>query len=545
MMAEQRRMRRQNFLNRNKLQAVSVPVLFTVILLKMIFLEKKAPYRGMDFYFTTFTFVFVIAMILALTIREVVRRAVAYRNSRSQYKNAVRMMKTGAVAGFLLGVFILLILMFTAGKITNLVFLQQAYGTFPMILASLGIPFLFFSAALLGAFDGFGFEMPDGTSKIIFAVSDLLFSILLIFLACRIGEKHGKLLHDDCVVDAFGASGAAAGFAAASILTMIWLTVLAMAFRRKMHGKISEDISRTQENFPEQIIGLLSACGQPFLRYAALYGTIIINQILFFVLFKTPLNEQGSEVIVSNIYAYQYGMQFIWYLIPFGLTLLLTGYSCDYLEKIMKKDDLYHCGMRIIGGIKQYLCLILPSVCVLGVCLSALHETVFSFPSSPFLVTIVFSLFGFGMLEAGMLKGLGKEWIGILCSLVAFLIQTTAAVFVLDEARILYCNLIYAVIYAVGCGIFLIRYCVYRKHLLTHLILPFAAIFAAVIAAVLCMFLKAAIGVIPAVILALIISAFVHMLVLIVTGCIRENELHEFPQGSILAAIGRLLGIYS
>lgn len=558
-MAQQRRMKRQNYLVKNKLQAVSLLVLFITVILKTVFLGKMAPDRGIEFYDTSFLFVFVIAMIFALTIREVVKKAVSYRNLRNQYKNALKMMKTGALAGFLFGLLLCLILMLAAGKITNSVFLLRAYGNFPMVFASAGIPFLLVSAAFLGGFDGFGFEMPDGTSKVIFAVSDLLFSLLLIFLACRMGEKHSLLLHDDWVVDAFGASGAAAAFAAACFLTAVWLTVLAVAFRRRMKEKVSEDTSRSQENFSEQILGLLSASGQPLLRFIALYGALIVNQILYFKLTNAPAVSDSGIWNPNHVYAGSYGTVFLWFLLPFGIALILNGYCSDYLEKIMKKEDLYHGGMRIIAGVKQYLCMILPMICVFGVCLVPLHKTVFSFgvsapavwgvEASPVLFCIVLSVFCFGVLEAGMLKGLGREWTGILCSVAAFLVQTVAAVLIFPKnngaGALLLCNLIYALVYAIGCGVFLVRYCVYRKHLVTYLLLPFAAAFAAVIAAVLCMFLKSAIGMIPAAVIALIVSAFVHMLTLVVTGCVRENELHEFPQGPALGMIGRLLGMYS
>lgn len=555
MMAKQKRMKRQNYLIKNKLQAVSLPVLFIAVVLKLVFLGKMAPGRGIEFYATPFCFLFVIAIIFALTIREVVKKAVAYRSFRNQYKNALGMMKTGVFAGFVLGILLLLILLLTAGRITNSTFSLQAYGNFPMMLAAFGIPFLLAGAAILGGFDGFGFEMPDGTARIIFAISDLLFGLLFIFLACKTGEKHSLLLHDDQVVDAFGASGAATAFAAACFVSAVWLMVLAAAFKRRIKGKVSEDNGRSRENFTEQILGMLSACGQPFVRFIGLYGAVIVNQILYFKIAKAPaVSDSGILQPASLIYAGGYATVFLWFLLPLGITLILSGYCRDYLEKIMKKEDLYHGGMRIVAGVKQYLCMILPMICVCGVCLVPLHETVFSLHTaaapavSPVYFCAAVSVFCFAVLEAEMLQGLGREWTGIICSVAALLVQTVAAVLILlkigGASGLLLCNLIYALVYAVGCGVFLVRYCVYRKHLVTHLLLPFAAAFAAVIAAVLCMFLKSALGVVPAAVIGLVVSAFVHMLVLAATGCVRENELHEFPQGPALSAIGRLLGIY-
>ena len=550
-MAGQRRMKRQNFVTKNKLQMTALLILFISVLVKMVFLEKKAPDRGMEIYLTTFTFIFMIALILANTLREVVRKAIVYRNSRNQYKNAVKMMRTGAITGFVLGMIFWVLMLVVSTKLTNAFFLLQAYGKFPMILAAAGIPFLLLAAALIGTFEGLEIDMSGGAAGMIFAISDLLCSIAFILLACRIGEKHSMLLHDSCVVDAFAAAGAAAGFAVACFLTALWVMALSMAFGKKMKGKMNEDNSRNQENFSEQLIGLLAAAGQPFIRYVALYGAVIINQVLRYLFYQAPVGETGSPGFSLGAYACDYVLPFIWFILPFGMTLILSSYVSEYLEKIMKKEDLYHCGMRMIAGIKQYLCMIFPMICVLGVCLKGLNGAFFSSAVSVLPIIVVVAVTGYAILEASMLTGMGKEWLAILCSLAALIVQSIAAVVIFSRNAvsvgnsILYCNIIYAVVFAVGCGIFLARLCVYKKHWLENLVLPFAAAFAAVITAVLCMFLQSVLGGVAAAILAIVLAAVVHMLVLIVTGCVRENELSEFPQGNILAFLGHLLGIYS
>lgn len=550
-MAEQRRVKNQNFISKNKLRAAAWLVICIVVLLKTVFLNKKFQTQGLSFYVVTFTFVFLTAFIFARTLREVVGKAVGYRKSRNQYKNALQMMKTGSLAGLALGILMFFIFVLIAGRVTNLTFKLGAYGTFPMILFAVSLPFMFFSAAVLGCFDGFDFDMPDGGSKIIFGISDLLLSICLAFLAGGMGEKHAKLLHDDNVVSAFGATGAAAGFSGACILMAVWLFALFQAFRKKMKSRILEDTSRSQESFSEQIIGLLAACGTPFVRHFALFGSLLLEQILFFGFFKVPAVQSAVGNGPNYVWMY-YILILFWFLLPFGMTMLLSKFSGLYLEKVMKKDDIYHCGMRIVLGIKQYLCFILPMVCVMGICCGAsFSETaVLDRQFLPFfLVTIVCVLWGLAILEMAMLKGIGKEWLGIGCALGALVIQTIGTVLLFLKScyyvkDILLCNLIGAVVFFAGCSLFLGRFCVYKKNLVHHILMPLSAAVVVVVASVLCMFLRKAIGNIPAVVITFAVSFVVHSITLIVVGAVKEGELHEFPQGKILGAIGRLMGIY-
>lgn len=544
-MTEQKRLKRQNFIAKNKLRAVAGIVMFAAVLLKMIFLHKKINNEGTGFYLTAYIFVLIIAFILSMSLREVVKKAVSYRKSRNQYKNAVKIMKTGSLMGLVLGLVLFFFFLLLAGRITNGAFHMGAYGTFTMIFAAAAFPFMFVSSVVLGCFDGFDFDMPDGAAKIIFSISDLLLSVILVAVACGIGEKHGNLLHDANVISAFGAAGAAAGFSGACFMTAVWLFALFHAFRQKMRGKIAEDTSRGQESLGEQVIAILSASGESFTRYIIWYGTLLINQLLFFRFFRGPAPETGGIYPAITIFG-DYLKEMLWYILPLILAMMLGDFTANSLEKVMQKDDLYHGGMRIVMAAKQYLCFVLPIICVLGVVHSALQETVFMGVSHSVLLTVSYALFGFAYLEAGMLKGAGKEWLGTGCGLAAFVIQTAGAVFLLKECHdivpVIYCNLIFSAVLFCGCGVCLLRFCVYKKNLVRHLAMPFAAVFAAVIAAVLCMFLKAA-GALLAVVVALLAACVVHMVTLVVTGCIKEGEFHEFPQGNLLAALGRIMGL--
>lgn len=547
-MADNKKTKRQNFIAKNQVQAIGLLVVFIATLIKWIFLSKQAD-AGQTVYLIVFTFMFSVSAIISLTLREVVCKAVTYRKSRGQYKNALRIMKTAALCGFVLGALLFFIVVMTAGRLTNVLFALGAYGTFPFIFLAASLPFLFLWSVLLGSFDGFDFSMPDGAAKIIFGITDLLFSVVLVLIACNMGEKHAGLLHDTQVLSAFGAAGAAAGFTIGTIFATFWLMVLFKAFRRKMRNSISEDTSRSQESFMEQIAGLGSACGTPLARFLALYAPLLLNQILFFKFFQWPV--YFSTVGYPNTFFGEYVLAFFWFMIPCGFIELLAKHAEDYLRKAMRKDDVYHCGMQIVLNAKQYLCTILPLVCVIGVCLSSLQSVAFGIEGTgEWLYAAVLILFGLSFLGTSMLKGLGKEWLGIVAGLISLVIQSVCAVFLFSKEcytveRILSCNIIYSIVFLMICVVFLYRFCVYKKHLVHHLAMPFLAAFAATITAVLCMFLKSVIGHALATLIAIILAFAIHMVALIITGCIKENELSEFPQGNLLKILGRLMGVYS
>lgn len=541
-MANQNKIKRGNFINKNKLKASSGLVVFLGALIKIIFLHSKIENVGTGFYLTVFAFVMVIAMLLANTLREVVHKAVFYRKSRGQYKNAMKIMKTGAVLGFFAGLLIFLVIAFAAGRMTNAMFHLGAYGTFPMIILGASVPFLLFSYGVLGCFDGFSFEFADGAAKIIFGITDLLLSMALVTVACQMGEGHSRLLHDNYVVFSFGATGAAAGFTGACMLASLWLIFLFRVFNRKMRSMVNEDTSRVLESFGEQTVGLLSAALTPFARFLVLFGTLFLNQIFFFKNLKSlDASTQFGGYLSDHL---------LWFLFPACLTGILGVFSMDYLEKVMKKEDIYHAGMRIVMGIKQYLCTVLPMICILGIVYPALNEAFYkeAGQSVNLFSTLTISLLGADVLLCGMLKGIGKEWIGIFCGFGAFLAQAVLSVFIFqkkcDINGLFYCNLIFAVVFFLGCALFVAKFCVYKKHLSANLLMPFAALVSLCLAAVLCMMLKNVVGNIPAALAALFAAGILHAVTLVVTGCVRAGEVNDFPQGGVLSLLGRLLGIY-
>lgn len=542
-MANQNKMKKGNFISRNHLQAVSGLIIFIGALIKSVFLRSKIESVGTGFYLTVLTFVMSITLILANTLREAVQKAVFYRKSRGQYKNSLKIMNTGALIGAGIGVVIALILLSAAGKMTAVLFHLGPYGTFPMIVLAAAIPFLLSGYAILGCFDGFSFDVADGAAKIIFGITDLLLSIALVFIACKMGNGHSRLLHDEYVVFSFGATGAAAGFSTACFVAFIWLLFLFNVFRKKMRSLINQDTSRSLETFGEQAMGLFSACGISFARFLVLFGTLLINLIFFFKNLKTlEASTQFGIYLSENL---------LWFLFPTVLTFILSGFIQDYLEKIMKKEDIYHAGMRIVMGIKQYLCSVLPVVCVLGIIYPALNESFYKNAAQPAnLLSILFAaLLGMGVLLCGMLKGIGNEWLGIICGIVAFAAQTVGGVVLFskqcDLNTLLYVNLIFAFVFFAGCALFVGKFCVYKKHLSANLMMPFAALLALVLSAVLCILLKGVIGNIPAAFIAIAVSGIIHVITLVIVGCVREGELNDFPQGSLLSLAGRLLGIYS
>ena len=536
-------MKKGNFINRNKLQAVSGLVIAVCFLVKIIVVQRKIGNAGTGFYMAAFAILMAAAMLLAKTLREILKRAVSYRKSRGQYKNALKMMRTGAIFALLSGFLLVLFVLIFAGRMTNAAFHMGAYGTFPMIMMAFSVPFLLFCYSLLGCFDGFFFEVAEGAAKIIFAVTNLLFGIAFVFLFCMTGKRHAMLLHDDHIISAFGAIGAAAGFTAASIITAVWMICLVRVFYKKMRTMATEDMGRNQESFWEQLTGLISAAAFPFLKYFALFGAFIVNQLLFFK------HSQGIEA--SAIFGSYLAKNCVWFILPVAMTVLLGDYFREYLQKVMKKDDIYHAGMRIIMGVKQYLCVILPMICIIGIVFPCLNQSVWkeAEAANALPAILFFACFCLALLFDRMLSGIGKERIGMICALAAFFVQILAAGLLFTKKctvdMLLYSNLIFALVFLFGCLIFIIRFCVYKKNRMLHLLLPFGAVLGAVLTAVLCLLLRGVIGNIPAALIALFAAAFVHVLVLVVSGCIKENEIQEFPQSGLLTIIGRALGIYN
>ena len=58
------------------------------------------------------------------------------------------------------------------------------------------------------------------------------------------------------------------------------------------------------------------------------------------------------------------------------------------------------------------------------------------------------------------------------------------------------------------------------------------------------LFLKNTIGILLSVIIAFILACLVQSLILVLTGSIKEHELNDYPQKSLLLILGKIAGIY-
>ena len=551
-MTNQVKGKKGNFISRNRLQAVSETAICIVAMIKLVFLSKQTGNLGIGLYTTVFAAVMLVGFLIAGALSEVTRKAVTYRRARGQYKNAVNVMKAGSLIGFVIGCLIFLILFCVSGRLTDSIFAMGAYGRFTMLFMGGSLPFLFMGYGIMGCFEGFSFDMAKGAAKLIFAVTDLLVSLVFIFAACKMAQAHAALLHDENIICAFGATGAAAGFFVSCMLTFLWLRILFRGFRIKMKPAMAEDLGRGLENPTEQIMGLFSASPIPLFRSVILMAPMLIDLLLLFR-FKRNL----STVLLFGSLISEH---LLWFMMPILLNGILCSYAQDYLEKVMKKEDVYHGGMRIISSFKQYLCTILPMVCILSVIYPLLGEPLFypqfhdisgtSYGGGIAVFTGCFvALLCLSMLVFNLLRGVDREMPGILCGLAACAAQTVCAVILLKGEvslnNLFVCGLVFGLVLCASAFVCLLPFCVYRKNLTSNLLMPVVASIAALVAAFLCQFLKNVTGGLIAACLAIVVSFLVHSVTLVVMGCARKGDVREFPQGAFLSFISSIMGIDS
>ena len=317
-----------------------------------------------------------------------------------------------------------------------------------------------------------------------------------------------------------------------------------------MRQNIVEDGGKGLEDLPEQVMGLFSASPLPFVRNIVLAAPLFIDLLLIFRFNKTLAASLMVGSLISE--------HLLWFMLPVLLNGILCSYSRDYLEKVMKKEDIYHGGMRIISSVKQYLCTILPMVCILSAIYPLLGGTLFypqfrDFSGTSYsggiavLAGCFIALFCLSGLICSLLRGADRELASVLCGLTACVVQTICAVILLKGEvsliNLFTCGLIYALILLVGAFGCLFPFCVYRKKLTSNLVMPVVASVAALVTALLCQFLKNAVGGLLAACLAIVVSFLVHSVTLVVMGCARKGD--EFPQGAFLSLIAGILGIDS
>lgn len=513
----------------------------------VIWLNKHTELTGVGLFVSCLLIYGIYVLIFAVPFFTTAKKAVIFRQSRNQTRNALRFASASAgfalVAGIVLGALFLLLDRFAGsllriGSLGNLLWLVLAVAT----------PLLFFNSVMTGAFSGFGMRMPLQAWIAITSVSSALFGMLFSNLFGKPGSVNADLLHNTYIHTSFFAAGMAMGFVIGNLISFIFMCVLHKAYCKHIKNGTTEAYGKNSESANGQIRMFVSSLWLPLIRQL-IYMLPMIGCVVFYCI-KNTLTDYADVLHPVNQLGI-FGIEIILnFLIPLYFTKLIAVHFEESLRKSMARQDRYHGGMRLRSGIKQYFCFVLPVLFFFSVSTSYMTEWYMkkSLDVSFLWIFVLMALIALARLTHSFLQGFESgnvQLIGYLvgaAGVVAYFCLVQKAVPTIFDV-ILAGVICYAVICLVNL-IFLRRYFVYKKQLLRHLGYPFIAfIIYAVI--VFCIYLlKDILTSAGCFVLSFVLALVLHSLLLVLSGAVKEHELAEFPQRKLLLLFGILTGIY-
>ncbi len=536
--------KRKNTANtKSPLSYISYIALAACAFVKLFLLREFGNDEAVGFYTSTLFVTLILCAVFGRAHFESISTAVKFRLTRGQVKNASSILKTGTISALILSALVTVVMFMLRNLFLSKIMKIKEYISVTFLIMLISFMLFMILATLLGFYDGYDFRTPIDTSRFIFAVSDLLFGLLFIFLTKSSGEVNSKLFHNSDVLSAHCALGASVGLICAVFVTLLWNLALLVSFMARIRLKLLDDLSRGYESTLQQIRALFMIAGYPYLRDLLIYGSFVIVMIYYFV-------KYSGEGLAYLSFGGYYIPGFLAIILPYGFTVATGLRSESLIRTVMRRDDAYHGGMQALMAIKQFLCTALPFVLVCDCILSRLYADLdYSFGRGGLLMLPVHGLFLFNILLSLLLCGFSDEWKSICAHLIAIVFQFLFCILLTSKgtkgiSTILLCNLLYLLIAVILNGFLLYRHMVYKKNLSGNIIMPLVCVFAAVLSSILCMLLCGVLGGAITTVIALIVSFIIHSIALVVTGSIRENETEEYPQKIMLRIVGSFLGFY-
>lgn len=546
-MAKGKRTKKQNYIFRDPIIVFILVLIFFCTLFKVIYLKKTCELVGLGLYTTCFTIYTLITSVFFVTFYSVSKKTVISKKSRGQIRNALQWIKVSSCGAFFAGLFFMLLLLLFKGYLGKLLNIS-ALGNLIFIFLAIALPVFFFNGVMAGGFSGFGFYMPLYSGIVMFIVGDCLFGFLFSTLIGKAGNINSALFHNHYINTAFYGAGMAFGFLLGNIIPAVWQMILLKVFGNSIKNGTIEQYGKNSESVSEQLRSFIVFSGYPLL--INILNVLPFLICLFFSFKFTSVTEFANEGNMISLLGICSVQMLLLFFIPLYFARLLAKHSEDLLNKSMAKQDRYHGGMRMLFSFKQFLCFVLPIICFVGLCAADLSQIILGFhiPDITLFLILCIALIAFSGLLHAFLRGFDKNSM-VICNKVIGLLSEIVYLFVVLKPNVTVQHILiaYLVYYGVVCIadiICLYRYFVYKKQLLRHLVFPILAFAAFVLVSFLSLYLKNSIGILLSICVSFLLALFVHSIILILTGTIKEHELPEYPQSPILLFLGKIVGVY-
>ncbi len=538
-----------NFLVQGSILAIASIISRIIGLIYRVPLQNIIGDVGIDYYSCAYDIYSILLLISSYSLPLAVSKLVSARVAKGQRKNASRIFKGALCFALITGTIAGLIVYFGAEYITaNL--MNTPYSYFALRVLGPGLLVVAILGVLRGYFQGLGTMVPSAISQVIEQIVNAVVSVVAAYTLFKRGSIIGAVLGDEENYGAaYGAAGGTLGTLSGSVVALLFIVLLYLAYQRIHKRQLKRDHSKKQESY-RQIAALLFFTIVPVLLSTTIYN---ISSILDQGIFKQIVNMQGYSASDISIWWGKFSGKYKLLInVPIAIASALSASSVPALSGSYAKGETQTIKRQINSATRFSMLLAFPCAVGLTVLAGPILQLLFQDTSDIAIRMMVVGssavvFYSLSTISNGILQGINKLNLPVRNAVIALVLHIVFLVvllfgFDMNIYAVVYANMFYALLMCVLNQLSIQKYTTYRIDFIGSFIKPGLA------SAGMGFFVWGSYKLVHilfgntiSTVVAICVGIFTYFILLLLLKGITETELRRLPKGELLVRMGRNL----
>lgn len=534
---------RSNFVIQGSILAIAGILVRIIGLAYRIPLLRVIGDEGIGYYSTAYNVYSIMLLLSSYSLPLAVSKMVSARLAKGEYRNVRRILIVAMLYATLVGLSGTMLMIYFANTLANDVF-HMPLSEYAILTLSPTIWIMGYLGVLRGYFQGKSTMVPTAISQILEQVVNAFMSVGAAWYMCELALSLGR---DEHTVKAFGASGGTIGTGAGALTALLILVLLFALESKSRRRNVRRDKTSKREGY-FTISKILYLTVIPVIFSAAIYN---INSILDNSIFGKIMTRQGMEAFeISKSYGIYTSRYLLLIHVPVAIANALSSSLIPSLSRSVAERQRGSVRSKIRTAIRFSMLISIP--CAVG--LTVLSEPVMTMllgknemASQMLRVgSIAVVLYSLSTVSNAILQGTNHMKIPVKNAAMALGIHLVVLYIMLDIFKmgafgLVHANTLFALLMCIFNANAIRKKLFYKQEILKTFIGP--AISSLVMGAGTWFVYRVLTGRGLGLRIATVISVFVAMLIygcmILMTGCVGEDELNAMPGGRKLLRVLR------
>ncbi len=537
-----------NFLVQGSILAIASIVSRLIGLVYRIPMTNAIGADGIGVYSTAYNVYFICLLLSSYSLPTAVSKLISERIALHQYKNAQRILRVALVFALAVGTLAAAVMFFGADflavKMQNMPEARLAIQTLAptiFIMAFLGV--------LRGYFQGMGSMVPTAVSQVLEQILNAIVSVAACVSMFAYGKKLDDLLSTTGNAVSYGAAGGTIGTGAGAAIAFVFCLGLYLVYRRVVRARTRRDTTARLEGYP-YLMKLLLMTAIPIILNTGVYNISIIFDNSLFGHYTSWAGIYDQYKLLWGEFSGKYHLLTN---VPISMSNALALSIVPALSAAVARRNFSEAADKTDMSIRFIMIISVPCVVGLSVLAMPIMNMLFrgdnSLAAQMMTVgsfTIIF--YSLSTVTNAILQGMNHMHVPVVNALIALILHNICLVIFLWGFKwgiygAVWGNISFGIFMCILNFLSLRRFLSFHINWLKTVALPLLC--SAVMGAVTWCFYHFVYKVFPhntiLTLLSIVVAVIVYAVVLLLTRCVEEAELYNFPKGAALVRIARKL----